>query len=35
MVFAHVAAGRYADGVIWARKLIDKQPENLMANYCS
>jgi hypothetical protein len=28
-----VAAGRYADGVIWARKLIDKQPENLMANY--
>jgi TolB-like protein/Flp pilus assembly protein TadD len=33
MVFAHVAAARYADGVVWARKLIDKQPENLMANY--
>ena len=33
MVFAHIAAARYADGEIWARKLIDKQPENLMANY--
>jgi adenylate cyclase len=33
MVFAHFAGARYADGVIWARKLIDKQPENLMANY--
>jgi TolB-like protein len=33
MVFAHLAAARYSDGVIWARKLIDKQPENLMANY--
>jgi predicted Zn-dependent protease len=33
MVFAHFAAARYADGVVWARKLIDKQPENLMANY--
>jgi adenylate cyclase len=33
MVFAHFAATRYADGVVWARKLIDKQPENLMANY--
>jgi tetratricopeptide (TPR) repeat protein len=33
MVFAHFAAARYADGVVWARRLIDKQPENLMANY--
>ena len=33
IVFAHFAAARYADGVVWARKLIDKQPENLMANY--
>ena len=33
MVFAHFAAARYTDGVVWARKLIDKQPENLMANY--
>jgi adenylate cyclase len=33
MVFAHFAGARYADGVTWARKLIDKQPENLMANY--
>jgi predicted Zn-dependent protease len=33
MVFAHIPAARYADGEIWARKLIDKQPENLMANY--
>jgi hypothetical protein len=32
-VFAHFAGARYADGVIWARKLIDKQPENLVANY--
>jgi predicted Zn-dependent protease len=33
MAFAYLAAARYSDGVIWARKLIDKQPENLMANY--
>jgi adenylate cyclase len=33
MVFAHFAAARYADGAVWARKLIDKQPENLVANY--
>ena len=33
MVFAHFAAARYADGVVWARKLTDKQPENLVANY--
>jgi class 3 adenylate cyclase len=33
LVFAHFAGARYADGVIWARKLIDKQPENLVANY--
>jgi len=33
MVFAHFGAERYADGVVWARRLIEKQPENLMANY--
>jgi tetratricopeptide (TPR) repeat protein len=33
MVFAHFSATRYADGVVWARKLVDKQPESLMANY--
>jgi len=33
MVFAHFAAARYADGIVWACRLIDKQPENLMANY--
>jgi TolB-like protein/class 3 adenylate cyclase/Flp pilus assembly protein TadD len=33
MVFAHFRAEHYADGVVWARRLIEKQPENLMANY--
>jgi len=33
MVFAHFGAERYAGGVVWARRLIEKQPENLMANY--
>jgi tetratricopeptide (TPR) repeat protein len=33
MVFAHFAGASYANGAIWARKLIDKQAENLMAKY--
>jgi adenylate cyclase len=33
MIFAHLGAERYAHSVVWARKLLDKQPENIMANY--
>ena len=33
MVFAHFGAGRYPESAVWGRKLIDKQPENIMANY--
>jgi predicted Zn-dependent protease len=33
MVFAHFAAARYAESVVWARKLVVKQPENVVANY--
>jgi tetratricopeptide (TPR) repeat protein len=33
MVFAHFGAGRYTESTVWACKLIDRQPENIMANY--
>jgi adenylate cyclase len=32
MGFAHFAAGNYGDGVLWAHKLIERQPENLIAH---
>jgi len=31
--FAHFAAEHYADGVVWAHKIIEKQPGNLTAYY--
>src|SRR5207253_1683860 len=32
MSFAHLAAGRYADGMVWAHRIIEGLPENLIAN---
>jgi tetratricopeptide (TPR) repeat protein len=32
MGFAHFAAGHYEDGVLWAHRLIERQPENLIAH---
>ena len=33
MVFACIGAERYADSLQWARRLVEQQPGNVMANY--
>ncbi|HJU18532.1 MAG TPA: adenylate/guanylate cyclase domain-containing protein [Stellaceae bacterium] len=30
--FAHFSTRRYADSIVWVRRIIEKQPENLMAH---